>query len=288
MDFQSIALPSELRYLAISECKYRTIFNLSKTFIKKNQFVYLKNQKIKMILVIDIGNTKIKAAVFEQDTLIFKEEFSKEYFLEELKFFFKKNKIIKKTIISSVANIPEEVIMYLKNKTHLFFVTIETLFPFQNKYETPQTLGIDRKVLVTGAVLKYPNQNVLIIDAGTCITYDFVDDKKNYFGGAISPGISMRYKALNHFTAKLPILEIEDPNSIIGNSTYQSIHSGVVNGILYEMDGFINDYLRHYEHLTIILTGGDALFLAKRLKNPIFANSNFLLESLNLLYQYNT
>lgn len=241
-----------------------------------------------MILVIDVGNTKIKAAVFEQDTLIYREELSKDFFLEPLKKILKKNKTIKKTIISSVANVSEEVILYLQNKTQLLFVTTEMRFPFQNKYETPHTLGIDRKVLVTGAVLKYPNQNVLIIDAGTCITYDFVDANKNYFGGAISPGLAMRYNALNHFTAKLPKLESEYPNSFVGNSTNQSIHSGVVNGILYEMEGFINDYLRQYEHLTIILTGGDTLFLAKRLKNPIFANSNFLLESLNLLYQYNT
>lgn len=241
-----------------------------------------------MILVIDIGNTKIKTAVFEQDTLIFKENFSIDIFLQGLKKIFKKNKTIEKTILSAVANVSEEVIAFLQNKTSLFFVTTETSFPFQNKYETPLTLGMDRKVLVTGAVLKYPNQNVLIIDAGTCITYDFVDADKNYFGGAISLGVEMRYKALNHFTAKLPLLKSEYPNSILGNSTNQSIHSGVVNGILYEMDGFINDYLRQYEHLTIILTGGDALFLAKRLKNPIFANSNFLLESLNLLYQYNT
>lgn len=248
----------------------------------------MKNQKIKMILVIDVGNTKIKAAVFEQDTLILREELSKDFFLDPLKKILKKNKNIKKTIISSVTNVSEEVILYLQNKTQLLFVTTEMQFPFQNKYETPHTLGIDRKVLVTGAVLKYSNQNVLIIDAGTCITYDFVDANKNYFGGAISPGLAMRYNALNHFTAKLPQLESEYPNSFVGNSTNQSIHSGVVNGILYEMEGFINDYLRQYEHLTIILTGGDTLFLAKRLKNPIFANSNFLLESLNLLYQYNT
>ena len=241
-----------------------------------------------MVLVIDVGNTKIKAAVFEQDTLILREEITKDFFLKELKKIFKKNKLIQKTIISSVANVSDEILYYLQNKTHLFHVTTETQFPFENKYETPMTLGIDRKVLVTGAVLKYPEQNVLIIDAGTCITYDFVDAHKKYFGGAISPGLTIRYKALNHYTSKLPHLLPEYPNSIIGNSTYQSMHSGVVNGILYEIEGFINDYLRQYEHLTIILTGGDALFLAKRLKNPIFANSNFLLESLNLLYLYNT
>lgn len=241
-----------------------------------------------MILVIDIGNTKIKAAVFEQDIMLFRTEFSTAFFLKEVKKILKKYNKTKKTIISSVASTPEEVIRYLQNKTHLFCVSIETHFPFQNKYETPQTLGIDRKVLIAGAVIKYPNQNVLVIDAGTCITYDFVDANSIYYGGAITPGLTMRYKALHHFTAKLPNLDAEYPNSIIGNSTNQSIHSGVVNGILFEIQGFINDYESNFKDLTIILTGGDALFLAKRLKNRIFANSNFLLESLNLLYKYNT
>ena len=182
---------------------------------------------------------------------------------------------------------PKEAIEFLKNKTELVIITQETKFPFINKYQTPITLGLDRKVLVAGAVLKFPKQNCLIIDAGSCITYDFVDANSNYFGGAISPGIQMRYKALNNFTAKLPLLEKEYPLQFIGNSTNQAIHSGVVSGILFEMEGFITSYLREFEYLTIILTGGDTDFLAKRLKNTIFANSNFLLESLNLLHQYN-
>jgi len=240
-----------------------------------------------MILAIDVGNTKIKVAVFEQDTLVFKKDFTNESFLDGMKKILKKYPKSNKTILSSVSTLSEEVILLLKSKTELHIISHESIFPFENKYTTPLTLGMDRKVLVSGAVLKYPNQNCLIIDAGTCITYDFVDTEKNYFGGAISPGIEMRYKALNHFTAKLPKLEFNEPDYFIGDSTNQSMHSGVVNGVLYELEGFINDYLREKKYLTIILTGGDALFLAKRLKNPIFANSNFLLESLNLLYQYN-
>ena len=240
-----------------------------------------------MILAIDVGNTKIKVAVFELDTIIQKEDFTNETLLEGLIFFLKKYKNCNKSIISSVSNVSDEVISLLQNNTKLHVLSHESKFPFENKYETPLTLGMDRKVIVSGAVLNFPNQNCLIIDAGSCITYDFVDANKNYFGGAISPGIQMRYKTLNHFTAKLPKLETKLPESIIGNSTNESIHSGVVNGVLYEIEGFINDYLREKKYLTIILTGGDALFLAKRLKNPIFANSNFLLESLNVLYQYN-
>ena len=240
-----------------------------------------------MILAIDIGNTKIKVAVFEQDTIIDKEITDSFGLLESIENKIKKHKKITSSILSSVSNCPNEVIELLKNKTKLIIISSETKFPFTNKYETPLTLGIDRKVLVAGAILKFPNQNCLIIDAGSCVTYDFVNANSNYFGGAISPGIQMRYKSLNNFTAKLPLLEKDYPAQLIGNSTNQSIHSGVVNGILFEIEGFINGYLREYEYLTIILTGGDTVFLAKRLKSTIFANSNFLLESLNLLYQYN-
>ena len=240
-----------------------------------------------MTLTIDIGNTKIKVAVFEQDTIMEREIADSLGLLEIIEFFLKKHKKIKYSILSSVSNCPKKVIELLKNKTELLVITQETKFPFINKYQTPLTLGLDRKVLVAGAVLKFPKQNCLIIDAGSCITYDFVDANSNYFGGAISPGIQMRYKALNNFTAKLPLLEKEYPLQFIGNSTNQAIHSGVVSGILFEMEGFITSYLREFEYLTIILTGGDTDFLAKRLKNTIFANSNFLLESLNLLHQYN-
>jgi type III pantothenate kinase len=240
-----------------------------------------------MILTVDIGNTKIKIAVYEQDTIIDKEITDTFDVLKIIEKKLKKFNKIAFSVISSVSNCPNEVIELLKNKTDLLIISQKTKFPFTNNYETPLTLGLDRKVLVSGAVLKFPKQNCLIIDAGSCITYDFVDSDSNYFGGAISPGIQMRYKALNNFTAKLPLLEVEHPIQIIGNSTNQSIHSGVVNGILFEIDGFINGYLKENEYLTIILTGGDAEFLAKRLKSTIFANSNFLLESLNLLYQYN-
>jgi type III pantothenate kinase len=240
-----------------------------------------------MILVIDIGNTKIKVAVLEQDTIIDKEIIDASELLICIKNKLNKYKKITCSIVSSVAKCPNEAIEVLKSSTDLLLISTETKFPFHNKYATPETLGLDRKVLVAGAVLKFPKQNCLIIDAGSCITYDFVDNKSNYFGGAISPGIAMRYNALNNFTAKLPLLEMEYPKELIGNSTEQSIHSGIINGFLYEMEGFIANYTKEHKDLTIILTGGDTDFLAKRLKSTIFANSNFLLESLNLLYQYN-
>jgi type III pantothenate kinase len=142
-------------------------------------------------------------------------------------------------------------------------------------------------ILSTGAVLQFPKQNRLVIDAGTCITYDFIDNNDNYLGGAISPGIRLRYESLHRQTAKLPLLAKEYPENIIGNTTHESIHSGVINGVLLEIEGFIQKYQTQNPNIMIILTGGDSDFLAKRLKNTIFANSNFLLESLNQTFQYN-
>jgi type III pantothenate kinase len=118
------------------------------------------------------------------------------------------------------------------------------------------------------------------------VTYDFIDEHNNYLGGAISPGFRLRYESLHHYTAKLPLLGLEDPKHLIGKSTSESIHCGVVNGLAFEIDSFITYYKVLYPKFIIILTGGDTEFLAKRLKNTIFANSNFLLESLNQLFQY--
>jgi type III pantothenate kinase len=137
-------------------------------------------------------------------------------------------------------------------------------------------------------VNKYPNNNVLIIDAGTCITYDFITKKNDYLGGAISPGIRIRYKSLHNLTANLPLLDTNLPETLIGNSTESSIHSGVVFGVIKELDGVIDQYREEHQDLTVILTGGDAKFLSNQLKNSIFANSNFLLEGLNFILDYNS
>ncbi len=239
-----------------------------------------------MVLVVDIGNTRIKCAVYELDRLIeyfvFVEDVAENNFKNILLSYPKINDLI----VSSVAKNLNFDLKSLANSIKIHFVSNLDIFPFQNNYATPKTLGIDRMILATGATLLFPNQNRLIIDAGTCITYDFVDENNNYWGGAISPGFRLRYESLHQFTAKLPLLSFEEPDSLIGNSTNQSIHSGVVNGIIAEIDGFIDRYKQENKNFTIILTGGDTVFLAKRLKNTIFANSNFLLESLNQFFQY--
>ena len=239
-----------------------------------------------MLLAIDIGNSYIKCAVFEQNTLLNKFTFKQEEALENFELILKKHKKISKGVISSVANLYESTFSYLKSRVELLEISNKTSFPFTNNYKTKETLGIDRLVLSAGAVLSFKNQNRLIIDAGTCITYDYVDSKNVYQGGAISPGLSLRYKSLNTYTAKLPLLENKEIDFLIGKSTSESIYSGVINGVVNEIDGFITQYKELNKDLTIILTGGDAVFLAKSIKNTIFADSNFLLESLNNLYTY--
>ena len=239
-----------------------------------------------MILAVDVGNTRIKAAVFEENTLLEFFVFQKATLEKKIKNIFEKYQNISHLVVASVSDVEKKAFVSFESVVKIHFVSHNDAFPFVNCYGTPKTLGIDRLVLAAGATLQYPKQNRLVIDAGTCVTFDFIDENDNYLGGAISPGLRLRYEALHNFTAKLPLLTLESPNHFIGNSTSESIHSGVVNGLVYEIDGFIEEFKEQFSKFIIILTGGDTEFLAKRLKNTIFANSNFLLESLNQTFQY--
>jgi type III pantothenate kinase len=241
-----------------------------------------------MNLIIDIGNTYTKLAVFELDKMQEKVVVETVDILKKIKKIKKKYREIKKAILSSVGKINENDFKFLKKEFKLEVLNHKTKVPFKNLYSTPETLGIDRIALVCASVEKYPDRNVLIIDAGTCITFDFINSKNEYLGGAISPGINMRYKALHNQTANLPLLDIEVPKSIIGTSTNTAIHSGVINGVLNEIEGNVNVYREKYPDLTVILTGGNTKMLSKQLKSSIFANSNFLLEGLNFILQYNS
>lgn len=240
-----------------------------------------------MIFTIDVGNTNIKAAVFKEVNLVEKFVFQKNDLKNNFQNILKKYPNSTNAVLSSVGKLEENEISWLKSNLNLHEINQNSNFPFVNLYGTPKTLGIDRMVLASGASLLYPNQNVLVIDAGTCVTYDFITKNKEYLGGAISPGLRLRYQSLHNFTAKLPLLVKKYPENVIGNNTNESIHSGVVNGLIYEIEGFISEYSVKNEQFTIILTGGDANFLANRLKSIIFADENFLLKSLEQLYTYN-
>lgn len=243
-----------------------------------------------MNLTLDIGNTRAKIGVFSSKNEYFKA--TEQHLVEEEIFFLlKQYPSIKKAIISATGEINPVWIDLLRQKTALHVFSPASKVPFKSNYTTPQTLGLDRKALVAAAVNEYPNKNALLIDLGTCITYDFVDVHKVYHGGAISPGVKMRFKAMNNFTANLPLIEESIKNFkglLIGNSTQTSMKVGVYEGIIKEIQGFVADYNEKYMDLTIILCGGDANLLAGRLKNSIFANSNFQLKGLNYILEQNS
>lgn len=241
----------------------------------------------RMNLVIDAGNTLIKLAVFEKRMLVFHEIIAEEDLPQKAKEICDLFPQIKSAIISSVRNLDPRTMAVLAVFSSVHQLTPCSKTPFKNSYATPSTLGVDRIALAAAAFYYNKNGNTLVLDAGTCLTYDMVNDYGEYLGGAISPGLNMRYKALSQQTAKLPLLEKADLLDFIGNSTDTSIHSGVVNGMCSEIDGVVDQYKMRFTDLTVILTGGDADFLSKRLKNPIFAHSNFLLKGLDYLLEYN-
>ena len=240
-----------------------------------------------MNLVIDAGNTSVKTAVFQNNRLLEKHNISKENFLQEFKKIRKNYPEISNTIISSVTSGEKEMIAEVEKVFPVLNFDNSTPVPFINKYATPETLGKDRVALVASAVNSYPNHNVLIIDAGTCITYDMKTSDEVYLGGAISPGLNMRFKSLHTFTANLPLIKPQPEAQLIGDNTENSILSGIINGIKMELKGTIESYNSQFEDLTVIFTGGDSQILSIPLKNSIFANSNFLVEGLNFILEFN-
>ncbi len=163
-----------------------------------------------------------------------------------------------------------------------------TPLPLENLYKTPETLGKDRIAAIVATSINYKGENVLVIDMGTCVTYDFLNANNQYLGGAISPGFEMRFKALNTFTGKLPKVEYkQDTPELIGNSTKNSILSGVFNGLKHEIQETINQYNLQYNNLKVVLTGGDIKLFDLEPKNRIFADKFLVLKGLNEILNYN-
>lgn len=240
-----------------------------------------------MNIVIDVGNTLAKVAVFQRGEVLEKWAGDKQELSKKIQDIFSRHPQTGGVIISKVSEADILLPLDLEKKARVVNLGPETALPFENLYATPETLGNDRKALIAAAVKEYPGRNVFVIDAGTCITYDFKNHREQYLGGAISPGLKMRLRALNSFTANLPFVELEGDLIDLGNSTVSSIKSGVVMGVLHEVRGFIQEYSMKFEDLVVIITGGDAQFLSVNLKNSIFANSNFLLEGLNQILEFN-
>jgi len=239
-----------------------------------------------MNLTIDIGNTLQKIALFKENELT---EFYplEKISVEDLEQLYLIHPEINASIISSVTNFDERIKSFLEDKGQFIEFSENTTIPVHNKYSTPETLGEDRLAAVIAANHLFPKNNCLVIQAGTCITYEFIDHKKNYYGGAISPGIDMRLKTLDTFTGKLPLIERKEDIDLIGTTTDSSILSGVMNGILEEVDGIINRYQYLYPKLMVVLSGGDMNYFDKRLKNNIFALPNIVLNGLNIILEYN-
>ena len=238
-----------------------------------------------MNLVVDIGNSSLKVAIFDKKLMTSKFIYTNQSLNIFSDLF--KNNVIDNCLISNVSTIDKNILDFLKINSNLFSINESINLPFINLYKTKNTLGHDRIALVSAAAIDFPDQNTLIIDTGTCITYDFKNSENEYLGGGISPGIQMRFKSLNSQTSKLPLSTINLDYKLIGDDTNSSINSGVVYGVISEINGIINQYQERFKNIKIILTGGDSNFLLKKIKNTIFADQNFLLKGLNYLLEDN-
>lgn len=237
-------------------------------------------------LAIDIGNTRVKYGWFDEGRLVEKaidHEVSSKNILERAT-----NHPVKNVILSSVgaALKPEEERFF---EEHFFFIqlTASTPIPIINKYRTPETLGKDRLAAVIGAFDQYPGKTNLVIDAGTCITFDLIDAEGRFKGGNISPGLTMRLKAMHHFTAKLPLVSLEKTSNWLGYDTDSALKNGAQWGTIFEIEAFCGRCVEKYGSINVILTGGDANFLAKNLKRKIFVNHDLVLIGLNKILDYN-
>jgi len=230
-------------------------------------------------ITIDEGNTITKLALFEDDNLVIKENNVSVAQALELA------SNCDRLILSSVKK--DSDFNTLAQHKYALSLNSTTPIPISNGYKTPFTLGNDRIALVVGATVNFSNHNVLVIDAGTCITYDFINAQQEYIGGSISPGIQMRYRALHQYTSQLPMLNSVENAKLTGGNTEESIHSGVINGVLAEIDGVIQRYSEQYTDIKVVVTGGDVKLFDKGLKNTIFASPNLLMEGLNKILDYN-
>lgn len=240
-----------------------------------------------MNLIIDIGNTCVKLVCFNEGKVVEEQRTDKDD-AAALQSFCSRYPF-SRGICSSVSYISEE---YSAALSSLPFSMMEfksgiTRVPIINKYSTPLTLGSDRLAAVVGANWLQPGRDVLVIDIGTCVTFDFINSSGEYLGGNISPGPTMRLKALNHFTARLPLVERRGDTPDFGTDTTTAIRSGVMNGIKYEIEGYIHSFLAKYPQLFVYLTGGVHLNLQFSENLSIFADDFIVPKGLNRILEYN-
>ncbi len=236
-----------------------------------------------MNICIDIGNTNAKVGIFRKNELL---ELKQNVADREI------IKIIKahrpeQVILSSVRKGIGNIIDRSSKITNTLVLNHETPLPFKNFYESPHTLGVDRIASAAGAGFLHKNKNCLIIDIGTCITYDMIDKSGSYHGGGISPGVEMKLKAMHKFTSKLPLVAAKGQPELIGKTTKACMLSGAVNGTIAELEGIIDRYKQFFDELTIIICGGDAIFFESKIKGHIFAIPNLVLVGLNQIVRFN-
>ncbi|MFY7829825.1 MAG: type III pantothenate kinase [Flectobacillus sp.] len=237
-----------------------------------------------MNLAIDLGNTFAKTGVFIDGKL---QDLRKGLDYPTLVKYVES--LNPDHIVISTVSYSEEQLKadFGKYDPDLILLQPTTLVPLVKLYDTPNTLGADRIAAAVGATVLFPQQNCVVIDLGTCNTYDLVDAKSNFHGGIISPGMKMRFKAMHTFTQRLPLIEPEGYPELIGKSTAKAMQSGVVNGLLAEINGFIEQYETLLTKINVILCGGDATFFANRIKSPNFVEPALVLIGLNRILEHN-
>jgi len=240
-----------------------------------------------MNLVIDIGNSRSKIAIFENSSIreVKTYDILNISHLDDIQ---KSHISINSAILSSVSSYSPELKKELAERFERFIeLTPETPLPVENLYKTKETLGLDRLAAAIGANLIFPDSDILVIDAGTAITFDFIDKNKRFLGGNISPGLDIRFRALNEYTGKLPRLDKSESWPLLGTTTSEAIQAGVQNGILFEVDSMIDKMKNKFPGLKVVITGGDAMFFDRKLKNTIFVKFEITLMGLNRILEYN-
>ncbi len=237
-----------------------------------------------MNIAVDLGNTRAKTALFEEGKML---ELAEGLKPEEV-YSWVAARRPSAVIIASVNAQVEEMQKKLSAICPCYELRPDLPVPVKKHYRTPQTLGADRLAAVVGGNSLFPGEGVLVIDAGSCITYDYIDGGANYFGGAIAPGLQMRFKAVHNFTARLPLIDKAPENvPLLGQSTAESLASGVVNGVCAEIEGMISKIEAEYSLNRIIICGGDSKFFETKIKQPIFVIPELVLIGLNEILHYN-
>ncbi len=240
-----------------------------------------------MNLVIDIGNSISKAAVFERRSCIY--TLTRDHIgTDDLQALHTEYPDIVHCIISTVRKEQPSFAGLLMDKgISVLMLDHMTALPIKNRYLTKETLGYDRIAAAVEASARFPGQDILVIDMGTAITIDFISSEKEYQGGNISPGLRMRFRSLHEFTDRLPLVEPADLDDLLGADTEHAIRAGVQQGIIFELDGYITEQKKRYPGLRVLMTGGDAIFFDKKLKNSIFVDLNLNLFGLHRILEYN-